>query len=72
MQIRQRIFTFTDIQVLHFFLDTIWEVLTHHTLVSTNCCKVIHFQKQSGFRPTLYILHIFTTIAIIGVFSSEM
>ena len=38
MQTRQRIFNFTQTQVLHFFVDEIWKFLTYHT--PANGCKI--------------------------------
>ena len=49
MKIMQRIFNFTDVQVLYIFLDKIRKLLTYHTPPYHYCYKVINSQKQSGF-----------------------
>jgi len=49
MQIRQRIFNGTDMQIMHFILDKILKLVTYYTLSVIGRCKVIISQKQSGF-----------------------
>ena len=47
MQIKQRIFNCTDMQIMYFVLDKIPKRLTYYTPFYR--CKVIWSQKQSGF-----------------------
>jgi len=51
MQIRQRVFKHTAMQVLHLFLDKICKLLTYHTPFYHR--KVINLQKWSGFLAHL-------------------
>jgi len=54
MQIRQRLFNSTNVQIMHFLLDKILKLLTYYTFVSH--CKVVISKTDRFFWPTLYIL----------------
>ena len=64
MQIRQRIFNCTDMQIMHFFQDKFWNFWRITRLSVISCCKVI-WSKNSPvfFWPTLYYcIHLYIII----------
>jgi len=56
MQIRQRIFNCTDVQVMHFILDKIMKPLTLHAFLSLVVAKLSDLRNSAVFWPTLYVL----------------
>jgi len=54
MQIRQRIFNSTDMQIMHFILDKILKLLTYYTPFRHQSLQNYLISKQSVFLPTLY------------------
>ena len=56
MQIRQRIFNCTDIQIMHFILDKILKLLTYYTpIYRLVVAKLCDLKNSPVFWPTLYI-----------------
>jgi len=58
MQIRQRIFNYTDMQIMHFILDESPKPLTYYTpFYYQSLQKLSHLRNSPVFWPTQYIVN---------------
>ena len=62
LQIRQRIFNCTNMQIMYFILDKIIKLLTYYTLFYRQLLLSYLLSKTVSFWPTLYIHSLYINI----------